>query len=102
MLDPATAGAIAGFLAARGSNAFDELLKPVLQAAGEDLLAKIRSWRAGNAAGVVQKADDLAAAAGYRLGPVPGRVLMPILEYASLEDDDTLQGKWSALLANAA
>ena len=33
--------------------------------------------------------------------PVPGRVLFPLLNYAGNEDDEELQKKWAALLANA-
>jgi len=102
MLDPGTAGAIAGFLAARGSSALDALLKPSLSAAGETLLDRFRSWRAANAAQVVQQAEQIATDTGYSLGPVSRRVLMPILEYSSLEEDDSLRIKWAALLANAA
>jgi hypothetical protein len=41
-------------------------------------------------------------AAGQTPIPVPGRILFRALEHASFEDDDTLQAKWAALLANAA
>ncbi len=34
--------------------------------------------------------------------PVPGRILFPILQHASVEEDDDLRAKWTALLANAA
>lgn len=49
-----------------------------------------------------QRAADIAETAGYLIGPVPRRVLIPILEYSSLEDDDTLRTKWATLLANDA
>jgi hypothetical protein len=42
------------------------------------------------------------ALSGDSPSPVPGRILMPILDYASVEDDDAMQRKWGALLANAA
>lgn len=37
-----------------------------------------------------------------QVGPIPGRVLFPILEAASNEGDAELQGQWAALLANCA
>jgi hypothetical protein len=40
--------------------------------------------------------------AGIEPKSVPLRVLVPLLEGASLEDDDDLSTKWAALLANAA
>src|SRR6185503_11000922 len=46
----------------------------------------------------VKMLDD----AGQQPQAVPGRVLMPILQACAWEDDETLQRKWSALLANAA
>ena len=40
--------------------------------------------------------------AGRDAAAVPGRVLLPLLEAASLEDDQQLRRMWSTLLANAA
>src|SRR5581483_8633125 len=41
-------------------------------------------------------------AAGKAPQPVPGRLLLPILEKGSLEEDGDLQQRWAALLANSA
>jgi len=40
--------------------------------------------------------------AGVTPASVPLRLLLPLLEGASLEDDEHLSAKWAALLANAA
>jgi hypothetical protein len=46
-------------------------------------------------------AKEMLAEAGIRPGPVPLRTLLPLLQYASLENDEYLQERWAALLANA-
>ena len=47
-------------------------------------------------------AQDMLQAARIQPGPVPIKTLVPLLQYASLEEDDYLQERWAALLANAA
>jgi hypothetical protein len=42
------------------------------------------------------------AEAGIEPRPVPPKLFLPILESASLEQDESLQERWAALLANAA
>lgn len=44
----------------------------------------------------------MVADVGLTIRPVPGRILIPLLQSASLEEDDDLQKRWAALLANAA
>jgi hypothetical protein len=39
--------------------------------------------------------------AGLPPGAVPPRLLLPIIENSSLEDNDSLQGLWAGLLATA-
>ncbi len=51
---------------------------------------------------MLQKAKRILDDAGIKPKPVPPKVLFPLLEYASLEDEDNLQSMWAALLASAA
>jgi hypothetical protein len=83
----------------------EKVFGPVASETGEALADPVRNWRKRRlergeqiltAAAVVVEATQLDA------HPVPGRVLMPLLEKASLEEDPALQARWTALLANAA
>lgn len=74
-------------------------------AVGEVLAEPIREWqrkRLERAREVITGAATILERAGEEPQPVPGRILMPILEHSSLEEDDDLRSKWAGLLANAA
>jgi len=49
---------------------------------------------------MMQKASKMLSEAGIDPKPVAPKLFLPILEHASLEDDDYLQERWAALLAN--
>src|SRR5690348_14643326 len=100
-MDPILVAGLTGFLTARGSAFLDAALSPIGEAIGEDVLARYRAWRARNQAAVVSSAAELQAATGDAPSMVPGRLLFPILEYASVEEDPGLRDKWAALLANS-
>lgn len=101
-MDPVLVGAFSGFLSAHGSKFLDEMLKPAATAIGEDALTTYRAWRTKNVVAVATAATEMLSNAGVKPLPVPGRILMPLLEHASFEEDSSLRGKWSALLANSA
>jgi hypothetical protein len=42
------------------------------------------------------------AAAGFEPQPIPDSIWLPAVQEALLQDDDTLQSKWAAMLANSA
>ncbi len=81
------------------------VLAPAARAMGKDLEAGYRDWQQRRIERGQQLAYDSALMleqAGVEPQPVPGRVLWPILEKGSLEEDDSLRRRWAALLANAA
>jgi hypothetical protein len=85
--------------------AIGRILGPSADAIGDGIAAPLRAWaamRANRAGATLMQAAQLLTDAGVEPQPVPGRILMPILEHASMEEDPELQRKWSALLANAA
>src|ERR1035441_4208784 len=49
-----------------------------------------------------EKVEKLIADAGFEPRHVPDAISIPLLSAASLEDNERLQDKWAALLANAA
>jgi hypothetical protein len=81
-----------------------KLLAPGLDDIGPDSTAPLAAWkehRINNVGRLVETAAMSLTASGIEANPVPGRVLFPILERGSLEDDETLQAAWAALLASA-
>jgi hypothetical protein len=50
----------------------------------------------------IEKADKMAEAAGFTPQAVPPKILFPLLEGVSFEDNEELHTMWAALLANAA
>jgi hypothetical protein len=62
----------------------------------------VRVWRLKRAVRYLEDVREIASKAGLRLKPVAPRLLFPILDSASLEDDQDLHRRWVALLANAA
>jgi hypothetical protein len=63
---------------------------------------KMTRWR--NQIRLLQRADEFLRRNGLSAPtrPVPIKVAVPLLQHATLEDDERMQDKWAALLANAA
>lgn len=68
----------------------------------EELDRRIHARRRGLAQEVLTKAQEMIREAVVQPGPVPMKTVVPLLEYASLEEDEYLREKWAAMLANAA
>lgn len=105
----ATAAAIAGIITtgrplAEVLTAFvNTLFDSSLNAADKGVAGPGWARRRGeNAARVMLDAAKLLDTANVQAQPVPGRLLMPILEKGSLEEDDRVRHTWSRLLATAA
>lgn len=58
-------------------------------------------WRLKQSVRLAEKAKKLLDDAGLAPNQVPLRTSIPLLEAASLEEDDELVDRWAALLANA-
>ncbi len=61
----------------------------------------VRVYRVKNLVKTAQKTKRILEEAGLHAQEVPGRVLLPILDTCSLENDDDLQERWAGLLATA-
>lgn len=62
----------------------------------------IRVYRANRQYQLLQKMSSYIEQAGFRPNRVPLKLLLPALDYASVEEDEDLHSKWAALLSNAA
>lgn len=95
-MEPSTLALIGAYALGKA----DKFLDVFIEGKGQDLYEK---WKARNAAETCKEADLMLQEAGrIVLGPVPGRLIMPILEAASQDDDPEMRKMWAALLANTA
>jgi hypothetical protein len=75
---------------------------PLGDEVGESLALIARPYRIKLSLKMFHKTQRMLSEAGIALQAVPPRLFLPMLEAASIEDDEDLHTKWSALLANAA
>lgn len=83
----------------------NRIFGPAADVLGDTVAHPIREWqrlRVERATQVVVTAAEIVDRSDGEAHEVPPRLLLPILEKASLEDAASLQEKWAALLANAA
>src|SRR5438552_1884807 len=76
-----------------------EIFGPSARAVGKGIAAPLEAWaerRVEATKSVIVDAALQVQAAGGNPHPVPGRVLMPLLEKASLEEDHELRRRWVA------
>ena len=81
------------------------VLGPIGDASGKVLSRPIEEWhrrRVERAARLTTDAATMLEEAGTEAVVVPGRILWPILERGSIEEEESLGRRWAALLANAA
>lgn len=81
------------------------VLAPAADATGVALAYPIEEWhrrRVERANEMVVSAARILEGDGVDPQPVPGRILFPILQSGSLEEDDALRSTWARLLASAA
>jgi len=62
----------------------------------------LRAWRLRRAVRLWQEVKQFASGANLELNPVAPRLLFPILDAATLNEDEDLHERWTALLVNAA
>jgi hypothetical protein len=80
----------------------EKLLGPAATEIGLSLGDSLRVWRLKRAVRLVQDVEQALLDAGLNLKPVAPRLLFPILEAASLQDEEDMHQRWVALLTNAA
>jgi hypothetical protein len=80
----------------------EKLAGPAAEEIGLTFKDHVRVFRFKRQLRLFKTVDKMLADAGLEPGRVPLKTLSPIIESASLEEDDGLQDRWAALLANAA
>ena len=78
------------------------MLGDATQEFADRLRDEVRLYRFGNQLKLLKKAGKMVEDAGFSPRAVPIKLLFPLLESASLEEDENLHDMWAALLANAA
>jgi hypothetical protein len=85
---------------------FTAIVKKMLGAAADELAEmwrdQVRLYRYERQLKCVEKAERMAHEAGFTPQAVPPKILFPLLEGASFEEDENLHDMWAALLTNAA
>lgn len=84
------------------SDFLKRLLKPSVDQIGELLGDRIKYWRFKNNVKVVQKAQEYVRQKGLKVHEVETKTLIKLLEFSSLEEDETMQDRWARLLAETA
>lgn len=80
---------------------FDGIIPDFVKEGGGIIADTVRFWRWHNQVKIVKKAKQILEDNNLDKNKVPLKVLHPLLESSSLEEDESMQGKWSNLLANA-
>ena len=97
---PSAVAAAATLKAAKGFLA--KVVGPAVEEMGEIGRDYIKGWRARNGSQTLAGANKLLTEAGREPQTVPLKTLLPLLEAASLEDEEAMAARWASLLANAA
>ncbi len=79
-----------------------DIIKPPIKEISEILTDKVKYWRFQNQIKILERAQEYIKSKGYKPNQIPVKTLVPLLDGASLEEDEDMQDRWAALLANAA
>lgn len=77
-----------------------KLISPAVEETGLLIKDQISSWRFKNQVKVLNKAKDYCEKHNISPKQVSFKLICPLLEYASLEEEEKLQDKWSILISN--
>ncbi len=86
---------------ANASELLNKLAGPAFEECGAMVGDTLHVYRVKNLLRTVDKTKRILLEAGVSPNAVPSRLLLPLLENCSLEDDDDLQERWARLLASA-
>ncbi|MFM5679514.1 Abi-alpha family protein [Aeromonas veronii] len=78
------------------------ILGPAADEVGIILRDSVRAYRQKNLSKILPHGLELVKASKLEPQEIPMRTLIPIIECASIEDNEFLAGKWAGLIASAA
>lgn len=87
-------------LAEAAKDFIQKVITPPLEEIGLLLTDKIKLWRFKNQISILSKAENMLKERGLKTRKVSLKVMTPLIEECGLEDDESLQNKWAALIAN--
>jgi len=77
-----------------------KVITPTLEETGLLFADKVKYWRFKNQINVLIKADEYLKLKGIKTRKVNIKVLAPMLEEISMEEEESMQTRWAALMAN--
>jgi hypothetical protein len=80
----------------------DKLITPALEEGGGIIGDTVAYWRFKNKVNLVLKAKAFLESKGIQPKQLLPKVVAPLLEAGSLEEDEDMKSRWAALLASAA
>lgn len=81
---------------------FNGIVPDFVRQGGGILSDNVRFWRFKNKIDIIKKTQKVIEDSGLQKEQVPLKILIPLIESSSLEEDETMQQRWANLLANAA
>lgn len=78
----------------------DKLIGPAIEETGLLIQDKARMWRSNNQLKALSKSKNLCEKYNVSTKVISFKLLFPLLEYAGLEEDESMQDKWANLLTN--
>jgi Abortive infection alpha len=81
---------------------FDGIIPDFVKDGAGILSDQVKLWRWTRQIDIIKKAQVKIESSGLSKRQIPLKVLVPIIQNSSLEEDSNMQNKWANLLANAA
>jgi len=78
----------------------DKLIMPSVEETGLLLKDHITMWRFKTQVKILNRANEYCVKHNINPKKISLKILAPLLEYSSLEEDEEMQDKWSILLSN--
>ncbi|MDT0644967.1 hypothetical protein RM553_19195 [Zunongwangia sp. F363] len=79
-----------------------KLIGPTIEEVGLLLSDKIKFFRFKNQINILIKAQEYVKKKNIKIKEIPTKILVPLLENASLEENEEMQEKWSFMIGNLA
>jgi hypothetical protein len=87
-------------LAETAKDFVQKVITPPLEEVGGLLADNIKVWRFKNQVNILAKAEAHLKSKNIKTKKVSLKILAPMLEQCSIEEDEGLQNRWAALIAN--